>query len=338
VSSPVEPRPQALFVLSSARTLPLSRPAGHPGIPTGFFLVELAAVMAAFENDYDFILATPDGNPPQLDINGLALSFHAAGNLGSATARTTIQSAAKHSSPQSMRAKNPALLERRNAELALARRHLGRIPVSQALPRTDREAASIRDDVVASFESLPQRRYHSIPELIRRHRDPGNGFSLDGLAFVHMPGGHAPMVDFHDNPWMGELLHTLRESAVPISLICHAPVALTSARYRVDDEGAVATDEQHLFKGARITTVPRYGERMMLEMQYPKVPGEATRLPYYVDVALDAAGYDVGLTLNPAAVKVVWDDEHTLLTGNGPQSVDAQTGHLVRITRRTRTT
>jgi putative intracellular protease/amidase len=237
-----------------------------------------------------------------------------------------------------MRAKNPALLERRNAELALARRHLGRIPVSQALPRTDREAASIRDDVVASFESLPQRRYHSIPELIRRHRDPGNDFSLDGLAFVHMPGGHAPMVDFHDNPWMGELLHTLRESAVPISLICHAPVALTSARYRVDDEGAVATDEQHLFKGARITTVPRYGERMMLEMQYPKVPGEATRLPYYVDVALDAAGYDVALTLNPAAVKVVWDDEHTLLTGNGPQSVDAQTEHLVRITRRTHTT
>ncbi|MFI5472283.1 hypothetical protein ACIA6D_18855 [Streptomyces cacaoi] len=338
MSSPAEPRPQALFVLSSARTLPLSRPAGHPGIPTGFFLVELAAVMAAFENDHDFILATPDGNPPQLDINGLALNFHAAGNLGSATARTTIQSAAKHSSPRSMRAKNPALLDRRNAELDLARRHLGRIPVSQPLPRTDREAASIRDDVVASFASLPQHHYHSIPDLIRRHRDPGDDFSLDGLAFVHMPGGHAPMVDFHDNPWMGELLHTLRESAVPISLICHAPVALTSARYRVDDEGTVTTDEQHRFKGARITTVPRHGERMMLEMQYPKVPGEATRLPYYVDVALDAAGYDVGLTLNPAAAKVVWDDEHALLTGNGPQSVDAQTEHLVRITRRPRTT
>ncbi|MFF3376954.1 hypothetical protein ACFYXF_28880 [Streptomyces sp. NPDC002680] len=339
MSSPVEPRPQALFVLSSARTLPLSRPAGHPGLPTGFFLVELAAVMAEFENDYDFVLATPDGNPPQLDINGLALNFHAAGSLGSATARTTIQSAAKHSGPETLRAKNPALLERRNAELALARRHLGRIPVSEALPRTDREAASIRDEVVAGFASLPERKYHSIPELIRRHRDSGDDFSLDDLAFVHMPGGHAPMVDFHDNPWMGELLGTLRESAVPVSLICHAPVALTSARYRVDDEGAVTTDEQHLYKGARVTTVPRHGERMMLEVQYPKVPGEATRLPYYVDVALDAAGYDVGLTLNPAAAKVVWDDEHTLLTGNGPQAVDAQTEHLVRITtaRRTRT-
>lgn len=335
---PPEARPQALFVLSSARTLPLSKPADHPGVPTGFFLVELAAIMAAFEDDYDFILATPDGNPPQLDINGLALNFHAAGRLGTATARTTVQRATKHSTPQALRAKNPDLLERRNAELALARRHLGRIPISQALPRTDSEAVSIRDDVVASFEALPQHHYHSIPELIQQHRDPGNDFSLDGLAFAHMPGGHAPMVDFHDNPWMGELLHTLRESAVPISLICHAPVALTSARYRIDDEGAITTDEQHRFKGARITTVPRYGERMMLELQYPKVPGEATRLPYYVDVALDAAGYDVNLTLNPSAVKVVWDDEHGLLTGNGPQSVDAQAAHLVRIAERSPTT
>lgn len=326
-----EARPRALIVLSSARTLPLSKPADHPGIPTGFFLVELAAVLAAFEDDHDFIFATPDGNPPQLDINGLALNFHAAGRLGSATARTTIQRAAKHSTPEALRAKNPGLLERRTAELALARRHLGRIPVSQALPRTDSEAASIRDDVVAGFDALPQHHYRSIPELIRRHRDPADDFSLDGLAFVHMPGGHAPMVDFHDNPWMGELLHTLRESAVPISLICHAPVALTSARHRVDDEGTVTTDERHPFNGARITTVARYGERMMLELQYPKVPGEATRLPYYVDVALDADGYDVSLTLNPSAVKVVWDEEHALLTGNGPQSVDAQTEQLATI-------
>ncbi|MEU3620759.1 hypothetical protein ABZ725_52315 [Streptomyces sp. NPDC006872] len=334
---PADTRPQALFVLSSARTLPLSKPTDHPGIPTGFFLVELAAVMAAFEDDYDFVFATPDGNPPQLDINGMALNFHAGSRLGSATARTTIQRATKHSTPEALRAKNPDLLERREAELALAHRHLGRIPVSEALPRTDSEAVSIRDDVVAGFEALPEHHYHSIPELIRRHRDPDDDFSLDSFAFVHMPGGHAPMVDFHDNPWMGELLHTLHDNAVPISLICHAPVAMTSARYRVDDEGTVTTDEQHRFRGARLTTVARYGERMMLELQYPKVPGESTRLPYYVDVALDAAGYDVDLTLNPSAAKVVWDDEHTLLTGNGPQSVDAQTEHLLRITGRTRT-
>jgi hypothetical protein len=117
MSTPATPRPQALIVLSSARTLPLSKPAGSPGISTGFFLVELAAVMAAFEEDYDFILATPDGNPPQLDINGLALNFHAAGSMVSASARTTFQSAVKHATPQALREKNPDLLKRRNVEL-----------------------------------------------------------------------------------------------------------------------------------------------------------------------------------------------------------------------------
>ena len=330
---PAASRPRALIVLSSARTLPLSEPAEHPGIPTGFFLVELAAILAAFENDYDFILATPDGNKPQLDVNGLALNFHAAENIGTATARTTFQSTAKRFTAAELREKNPRLLERRNAELALARRHLGRIPVSAPLPKTDKEAISIRDEVVASFDALPEHTYYSIQGLIEQHRDPGADFSLRDLAFVHMPGGHAPMVDFHDNPWMGELLHQLHDGNVPISLICHAPVALTSARYRVDSNGAVTVDGEHAFAGARITTVPHYGERMVLATQYPKVPGQRTRLPYYVDVALKEAGYDVRLTLNPSTAKVVWDEDRGLLTGNGPQAVDAQAASLTEIVR-----
>ncbi|GAB3654102.1 hypothetical protein GCM10027589_12570 [Actinocorallia lasiicapitis] len=45
-------------------------------------------------------------------------------------------------------------------------------------------------------------------------------------------------------------------------------------------------------------------------------------------MALKESGYDVALTLNPAAVKVVWDEEHGLLTGNGPQAVDEQAARL----------
>jgi putative intracellular protease/amidase len=303
------------------------------GIPTGFFLVELAAVMAEFENDYDFVLATPDGRPPQLDVNGMALNFHGGGNLGLATARTTVQSGVERFSPEKLREKNPDLLKRRESELAFAYRLLGRIPVSEPLPKTDAEAISVRGDVVAGFEASPQREYLSIQQLIERHRDPASDFSLADMAFVHMPGGHAPMVDFHDNPWMGELLHTLREADVPISLICHAPVGLTSARYRGDGDGKVTTDPDHAFKGARIITVPKYGERAMLGFQYPKVPGERTRLTYYVDVALKEAGYDVNLTLNPSAPRVIWDADHSLLTGNGPQAVDEQAARLAEIMR-----
>jgi putative intracellular protease/amidase len=327
------PRPKALIVLSSARRLPLSAPASRPWIPTGFFLVELAAVMAEFERDYDFILATPDGRLPQLDVNGLALNFHAAAGLGPATARTAIQTGVERFGPEKLREKNPDLLKRRENELALAHRLLGRIPVSEPLPRTDAEAVSVRGDVVAGFEASPQREYLSIQQLIERHRDPASDFSLADLAFVHMPGGHAPMVDFNDNPWMGELLNTLREADVPISLICHAPVGLTSARYRVDGDGKVTTDPDHAFKGARITTVPKYGEKVMLASGYPKVPGERTRLNYYVDVALKEAGYDVSLTLNPSDARVVWDADHSLLTGNGPQAVDEQAARLAEIVR-----
>jgi putative intracellular protease/amidase len=333
MSEPVSNRPKALILLSSARRLPLSEPAGHPGIPTGFFLVELAAVMAAFEDDYDFVLATPDGQAPQLDINGMALSFQAGASLGLATARTTMQTGIQKYGPEKLREKNPELLARRNAELALAHRHLGRIPVSDPLPKTDVEAISIRDEVVAGFDALEPREYYSIEQLLKQHRDADSDFSLADLAFVHMPGGHAPMVDFHDNPWMGELLHTLRALDVPISLICHAPVALTSARYRVDDTGSITIEEEHAFKGATITTVPKYGELAMLAAQYPKVPGRRTRLTYYVDVALKEAGYDVGLTLNPSAAKVVWDAEHLLLTGNGPQAADEQAALLTKIAR-----
>ncbi|MFD3948047.1 hypothetical protein [Streptomyces sp. NPDC058579] len=326
-------RPQALIVLSSARTLHLSEPVDHPGLPTGFFLVEVAAVLAQFEKDYDFILVTPDGKPPQIDVNGLGLNFMGGKNTGSVAARTTVQSSRKNFTPEGLRKKNPKLVKRRNDELALGRRHLGRIPVSEPLPKTDKEAISIRDEVVAGFEALPEKKYFSIQELVEKDRDPNEPFSFRDIAFMHAPGGHGPMVDVHANPWMGELLNSLQENRVPISLICHGPVALTSARYRVRKDGEVITNNNHGFKGAKITTFAQVAERIVLASQYPKVPGKRTRLPYFVDVALKDAGYDVSLALNPSGVKVVWDEKHALLTGNGPQAIDAQAARLAKIVR-----
>jgi putative intracellular protease/amidase len=59
-----------------------------------------------------------------------------------------------------------------------------------------------------------------------------------------MPGGHAPMIDFVDNPYLGELLNTLHEDGVLIWLSCHAPVAMVSATYRVAGDGPQAIDDQ----------------------------------------------------------------------------------------------
>ncbi|MEU0678213.1 hypothetical protein ABZ330_36255 [Streptomyces sp. NPDC006172] len=76
-------RPKALIVVSSGSELPLTKPEGGCSITIGWFLVELAAVLDQYEDTHDFVLATPDGKLPTLDINGMALAMHGGANLGS---------------------------------------------------------------------------------------------------------------------------------------------------------------------------------------------------------------------------------------------------------------
>jgi putative intracellular protease/amidase len=326
-------KPKALIVISSATVLPLAEPAGHPGISTGFFLVEMGQILKAFGDDYEFTFATPDGHVPQLDINGMALALHAIAKSGSASISAGAAQAVRFNVDK-FRAKRIALIDRRVQEMALAHRHLGRLPVSDVLPNTDKEVALLHDDLVKDLDTLPERTYLSAEQLVRKHRDPEDPFTLAGFDFMHMPGGHAPMVDFADNPWLGELLNTLHENGVLISQICHAPIAMASAKYRVREDGTVATNPDHAFKGARLTTVPKHGEIFALAASYPKVPGKKTRVTYYVDEALKDAGYDVQTATNPSTVKVVWDDKVRLLTGNGPHAMDDQAAQLLALVSR----
>jgi len=82
---------RALILISSARQLPLVEPADVKSISTGFFLVEMAQVLKEFEDDYEFTFATPDGNVPQLDINGMGLAMHAIEKIGYKTLPLTMQ-------------------------------------------------------------------------------------------------------------------------------------------------------------------------------------------------------------------------------------------------------
>jgi putative intracellular protease/amidase len=326
------PKRRALVVMSSARTLPLSRPKGHPGLPTGFFLVELARVLQEFGDDHEFTFATPDGRAPQLDVNGLALPFVAGPRLGSVNAVVQLEQARRGPFDiEGYRRRHPDLVDRRDAELRVARQYLGKISVSDLLSRSDREIKHLRWSVADSFAARAPRTYLSIQQLVTKHRDAADPFSLGDFEFAHLPGGHAPMVDFHDNPWMGELLNLLHENGVLISLICHAPVALTSAKYRVPEPGVIRTQERHPFTGLRVTTVSTLGEKFVLSTGYPKVPGRRTRLTYYVDAALRKAGYRVSTPLNPAAPKIVWEESRRLLTGNGPQAMDMQSAKIREI-------
>jgi hypothetical protein len=203
--------------------------------------------------------------------------------------------------------------------------------VSEVLPSTEREAAAFRTELVARLARLPEHTFLSVEELILRHRDPQDGFSFADYDFIHAPGGHAPMVDFRDNPWFGEALHLARENDVRISLICHAPIAMTSTWQRVDPAGKPYRVTDNPFLTASITTVPKRGEKIALTTSYPHVPGEHTRLTYYVDEAIEEARFTVSTTLNPTAIKLIHEPSAGLLTGNGPQAIDVQAAKIREI-------
>jgi hypothetical protein len=100
---------RALILISSGRQLPLVAPAEVKSISTGFFLVEMAQVLKEFENDYEFTFATPDGNAPQLDINGMALSVHSIEKTGAKTLPLRMQQRRRSFDVSSFRQRHPEL-------------------------------------------------------------------------------------------------------------------------------------------------------------------------------------------------------------------------------------
>lgn len=317
---------RALILISSGRQLPLAEPAEVKSISTGFFLVEMAQVLKEFEDDYEFTFATPDGEAPQLDINGMALAVNAVEKVGAKTMPLRMQQRRRSFVVNSFRERHPDMVARREQEVQLLERHLGRIPVSELLPNSEPELAEYRPELIRRVDKLPEGTFHSLQDLVQRHRDPADAFTFADFDFIHAPGGHAPMVDFHNNPWVGEALHVARENDVIISLICHAPIAVTSTRQRIDEQGRPYVVTDNPFVGAPIATVPTMGEIFALRFLYPHVPGKKTRLTYFVDAAIKEAGF--ALVRNGSAPKLAYEPSVRLLTGNGPQAIDQQTAKL----------
>src|SRR6266536_2681378 len=190
---------RALILISSGRQLPLAAPAEVTSISTGFFLVEMAQVLNEFENDYEFTFATPDGNAPQLDINGMALSVHAIEKTGAKTLPMRMQQRRRSFSVSSFRQRHPDLVARREQEVRLLERHLGRIPVSELLPNSEPELAEYRPELIRRLDKLPEGTFHSLQDLVQRHRDPADPFTFADFDFIHAPGS-AYLVS--DNPFL----------------------------------------------------------------------------------------------------------------------------------------
>ncbi|MGU3435962.1 hypothetical protein ACNHUS_23445 [Actinomycetes bacterium M1A6_2h] len=319
---------RALILISSGRRLPLAEPPEVQSISTGFFLVEMAQVLAEFERDYEFTFATPDGNTPQLDINGMGLAMHSIEKVGTKQMTLGREQQRRSFDVNDFRNRHPDLVARREQEVRLLERHIGRVPVSDLLPASEPELSAYRPELIRRLDALLEGTFHSLQDLVLRHRDSADPFTFGDFDFIHVPGGHAPMVDFRNNPWLGETLHVARENGVTLSLICHAPLAVTSTLLRIDEQGQPYPVSDNPFLAATISVVPKIGERFAMRFGFPRVPGKKTRVPYFVDEAIKEAGFTVASAINIAAPKVAYEPSVRLLTGNGPQAIDEQAAKL----------
>ena len=321
---------KALIIVSSADKLPLKYPEGK-SVSIGFFLVEMGKVLEVFKDEYEFTFATPDGCVPTIDINGETLLMQTANKLFMESAKLTAELNFCFNVDK-YRKNNEEYVNRRMNELKIAGSLMGKLKVSQELPKSNKEVKMYREKIQEYMETLKEHKFMSLKEIIERDNDINDEFKLSQFKFVHMPGGHAPMVDFVDNPYLGEVLNRIYENNILLSLICHAPIGLSSAKYRINKNGEVIKLDDYAYKGANITVFGKFEELQVSIGGFYHVPGEKTRLEFYASDKLKEDGYIVETTME-FLPKVIWDKDKNLLTGNGPQSIDIQTRKLKELLR-----
>lgn len=135
---------------------------------------------------------------------------------------------------------------------------------------------------------------------------------LAGYRGLFLPGGHAPMEDLFRDASLGRVLRHFHQYRKPTALICHAPVALLSARTR----------QGWIYAGYKMTAFSTNEEKQ--EEDAGHLDGH---LKYYIEAALKAAGGLVSVA-KPWTSNVVVDRE--LITGQNPMSDKALAAALVR--------
>jgi putative intracellular protease/amidase len=128
---------------------------------------------------------------------------------------------------------------------------------------------------------------------------------------VFLPGGHAPMEDLYRDRDLGRVLRYFHKAKKPTALICHAPIALLSAR----------TARGWIYSGYKMTVFSTAEERQ--EEDAGHLGGY---LNFYVAEALSRAGGLVSVAA-PWTSNVVRDRE--LITGQNPMSDKAFAKALV---------
>ncbi len=125
---------------------------------------------------------------------------------------------------------------------------------------------------------------------------------------IFLPGGHAPMEDLVKDPYLGRVLRYFHQQKKITALICHAPVALLSARI---------PNQRWIYEGYKMTVFSNAEE-----IQEENLGVFGGKLNYYVQDVLMKAGGRVEISA-PWQSKAVRDRE--LITGQNPMSEGAFT-------------
>lgn len=118
---------------------------------------------------------------------------------------------------------------------------------------------------------------------------------LDQYTGVFVPGGHPPMVDLMQDPYLGAMLEHFHTEAKPSAFLCHGPISIAASvrdakGFRValtEDNAAAATkaSEDWQYAGYRMTVFSNDEEHYAEKNVFG-----GHKAPFYVADALTIAG------------------------------------------------
>ena len=293
--------PKVLVVVSGAKTIDLKPPtaaflpsvavAGSDGPTpsndyiTGVFAREATGpLLALAEAGYSFDFATPDGEPPTWDANGLELPWFVLGDRDPLAFARDVRQGTQH----------------RDEQVSVLMEAFGPLKISakQTTPELARAIATW-----TSWNAEPRPKPRKLADVAA---------TIDGSDYVGMvvPGGHAPMSDLAFDPDLGKIVRHFHDENKPIGLICHGPVALMSTLATTDAAKSVAggwtyataadrakrLDDWHAMKGK--VEWPFAGYRLTVESSAEEQVMEEVfagrrRVTYYVDHELEEMGAEL---------------------------------------------
>jgi putative intracellular protease/amidase len=194
----------------------------------------------------------------------------------------------------------------------------GAKPVLDETSRIAAHFGGSRERLQAAVDFVDLHPVMQSPEALGAILDRG----LDRLVGLFVPGGQAPVVDLMQDGTLGKILLHFHERKKPTAMLCHGPIATTSAMplakefraalVRADTARARACASGWVYAGYQMTIFSNPEERWLEDSILH------AQMYFHVVDALEAAGAKVTTAAKIFDPYVVEDRE--LITGQNPAS------------------